>query len=108
MQEPLWTKSAGRDLDDALDYFFQYSEERAAEFLRDVREKTGLYAKQPRIGCRFPALPISVRAIHLRPFVLLYREFEDTILVLRVIHGARDIPTQFAEDSGEGSAAASD
>jgi len=45
-----------------------------------------------------PDLRPALHMIHAEAYLVLYRIVEDTVLILRVIHGARDIsPDMFSE-----------
>ncbi|MEX2287026.1 MAG: type II toxin-antitoxin system RelE/ParE family toxin [Planctomycetaceae bacterium] len=65
----------------------------AADRLLDaIDDKCRLYAAQPEMGDIRPDLGEMVRCFPVGNYVVLYRPIQDGILVLLVIHGARDIP----------------
>ncbi|MEJ0019593.1 MAG: type II toxin-antitoxin system RelE/ParE family toxin [Acetobacteraceae bacterium] len=53
----------------------------------------GLLAAHPAIGSRRPSLGPRVRIWVVAPYVVIYElsEREDTVMVLRIVHGRRDI-----------------
>jgi toxin ParE1/3/4 len=75
----------------------QDSSDAADRLLERIDEKCRLYATQPEMGIPRPELGRQVRCFPVGNYVVIYRPLEDGILVLLVIHGARDIPAIFRE-----------
>ncbi len=50
----------------------------------------------PGLGRPRPELGTALRSFPVGDYVIFYRPFENGIEIVRVLHGARDIPTQFA------------
>ncbi|HPM80454.1 MAG TPA: type II toxin-antitoxin system RelE/ParE family toxin [Candidatus Anammoximicrobium sp.] len=75
----------------------QDSPDAADRLLERIDEKCRLYATQPEMGSPRPDLGRQVRCFSVGNYVVIYRPLEDGILILLVIHGARDIPTVFRE-----------
>lgn len=73
------------------------SPEAADRLLEGIDEKCRLYATQPEMGSARPDLGRQVRCFPVGNYVVVYRPIEDGIVVLLVVHGARDIPTVFRE-----------
>ncbi len=73
------------------------SPDAADRLLERIDEKCRLYATQPEMGSPRPDLGRQVRCFPVGNYVVIYRALEDGILILLVIHGARDIPTVFRE-----------
>ena len=92
-----WTPTAERDLDDIFDYIGreQLSPTAAANVLRQINDKCSSYARQPQMGSLRPDLGSDVRCFPVAGYVVIYRPLPDGILVLIVVHGARDIPAVF-------------
>jgi len=68
----------------------------AADRLLDtIDEKCRAYAAQPEMGDLRSELGDDVRCFPAGNYVVFYRPHDDGILVLLVIHGARDIPVVF-------------
>ena len=72
----------------------------AIRFLDKIDETCKLYATQPLMGSVRTDLGDSVRCFAVDSYVVLYQPLPAGILVLLVIHGARDIPTAFRETFG--------
>ena len=92
-----WTPTAKRDLDDIFDYIGRenHSPSAAANVLRQIDEKCSSYARQSHMGSTRPDLGSDVRCFSVGSYVVIYRPVADGILVLTVVHGARDIPVVF-------------
>lgn len=63
--------------------------------LERIDDKCRLYAEQPEMGDPRPDLGQDIRCFSVGNYVVIYRPLEDGILVLLVVHGARDIPAVF-------------
>lgn len=53
------------------------------------------YAHQPKLGEGRPNLGNSIRCFSVGMYVIYYRNAEDGIEVVRVLHGARDVDRNF-------------
>lgn len=71
----------------------------AYRFLDKIDEKIKFLAQHPQAGEARPDLAANVRVFPVGNYVIFYRPADDGIEVLRVLHGARDIPRIFR--SGE-------
>lgn len=93
------TPEAERSLDEIFDHIGRqnHSPEAAARLLRRIAAKCEVYATQPLSGEVRSDLGTDVRCFPVGDYVVLYRPLEDGILLLLVIHGARDIPPVFRE-----------
>lgn len=69
----------------------------AENVLRTFDEKLGLLLGRPGIGRARPELAPDLRHFPVGNYILFYREVPDGIELVRVIHGARDIPDIFDE-----------
>ena len=98
------TQTAERSLDEIFDYVGRknHSPAAAARLLRRIAKKCGLYATQPLMGEARPDLGREVRCFPVGNFVVFYQPLEDGLLVLVVLHGARDIPKLFRELFADG------
>lgn len=67
----------------------------ADRFLDEVDEHLARLATNPMIGEARPDLGRNVRCLPVGNYVVFYRSIRNGILVLRVIHGSRDIPSVF-------------
>ena len=92
-----WTPTAERDLGAIFDYIGRekLSPTAAANVLRQINDKCSSYARQMHMGSLRPDLGSEVRCFPVAGYVVIYRPLPDGILVLTVVHGARDIPAVF-------------
>jgi len=65
----------------------------ADRWLLLLREKAVLYAAHPEAGDSCPELPGNLRRFFVWSYVVYYRPFPDGIEIVRVLHGAQDLPT---------------
>ena len=67
----------------------------ADRLLETVDEKCRLLARMPEMGRQRFDLAQNLRSLPVGDYVIFYRPVPDGIQVIRVLHGARDIPTLF-------------
>ena len=95
MPIPIWSPEADEDL---LNIWVSIAEANvdAADYLFEQIEKHGkLLAEFPGIGSPRPELGVGIRSFAVTRYLIFYRPAPDGIQVLRVLHGARDIPSFF-------------
>jgi toxin ParE1/3/4 len=97
------TQTAERSLDEIFDYVGRKNRTpaAAARLLRRIAGKCELYATQPLMGEARQDLGPEVRCFPVDNFIVFYQPLEDGILVLVVLHGARDIPRFFRDLFGD-------
>jgi toxin ParE1/3/4 len=103
MARVLRTSEARQNLRDLGRYIAQQSGDRslALRFLDRIARKCEQYARQPLMGDARPDLGPDVRCFPVGNYVVIYRPLPDGILVLLVVHGARDIPAVFRDLFGD-------
>jgi toxin ParE1/3/4 len=96
--------SADQDLDDCFGYIAVDSLESAQRFLKAAETAFDSLSQMPEMGSprevRNPAL-VGLRSWPVpgfRNYLIFYLPIEDGIEVIRVLHGARDIPRLLEED----------
>ncbi len=67
----------------------------ADRFLDTLEQRIELLSRHPRIGEARPDLAAGVRGFSVGSYVIFFRPIRDGIEVVRVLHGARDIPAIF-------------
>jgi toxin ParE1/3/4 len=95
-----FTQSAKTDLEQIGDYIAQDNPKRALSFVRELRSAALTLADTPRA---FPVVPRYERyGIRRRPFgnyLIFYRVEADQLVILHILHGARDYePLIFPDD----------
>jgi toxin ParE1/3/4 len=85
------TSEAIADLDGIWDYIARDSPAAADRMLDELTERFALLLKSPEIGEPQPKLADgSYRRVTCRSYVIYYRPLDDGIVLVRVLHGARD------------------
>jgi toxin ParE1/3/4 len=64
-------------------------------------EKGQALARFPEIGRRRPEIAANVLSTLVPPYVLFYRIDGETVQILRILHGKRDLRHIMREESGE-------
>lgn len=72
----------------------------ALRFLDRIEERCEQHARSPLLGEIRDDLGPNIRCFTVGNYVVIYRPDNDGILVLLVIHSARDIPTVFRRTFG--------
>ena len=77
-------------------------DERTADRLvTQILDKCLNHAQFPRVGGSARSSSLGLRSFSVRPWVVFYRPFQDTIVVLRILHGHRDLkPASFSTIEG--------
>lgn len=90
-----FTIQAGRDLEEIEAFISLDNPDAAARLLVSVRETCALLARQPQLGrSRFELWP-GLRGFPVGNYLIFYRPAAEGIEVIRVLHGARDLPELF-------------
>lgn len=82
---------AQEDLIDVWTYIAASNDVAADRLLDRVRAKLAALADSPGIGRPRSELASGLHSFTVRPYVLLYRQIDDGIELVRVLHGARDL-----------------
>ena len=96
------SKRARRDIDEAWRHYLTEAHPKVAEGLIDeLQSAFALLGRQPGIGSSRYAHELNIPSlrswpIKRYPYLLFYFEHEETIDLIRVLHGARDIPSTLA------------
>ena len=91
MTEPRLTEQAEADLEELWVYIAARNVDVADRMVDAVLEGSRTHVRFPNMGQNREYLRPGLRSFVVSPFVVFYRSIEDTIEVLRVLHGARDI-----------------
>ena len=86
---------ASRDLEEVKNYISQDNPDAAVRLILLIREKCALLAQQPGIGRDRSDILSRLRGFPVGNYVIFYQPANDGIAVVRVLHGARDIPELF-------------
>jgi toxin ParE1/3/4 len=99
MKEPILTDQAKDDLTDIWLTIAQRRDEPTADRMnRKILKQCHSHARFPDSGRRRDDLDPGLRSFPVHPYVVFYRPQEDTILVVRILHGRRDIERIMSEE----------
>jgi toxin ParE1/3/4 len=95
MKRLVFTPAARDDLTEIALYIAEDNPIRAESFVAELEAKARGLAEWPE---RHPArddISPGVRAVVHGRYLLLYRDLQDEVRIVRVVHGARDLPPMF-------------
>jgi len=90
-QRVMRTDQAEADLVEIFAYIAEDNPIAAEQLLRAIGAKCDLLAESPDMGRMRPEVQSTVRSFPISNYVIFYQQQDDGILVLRVLHAARDI-----------------
>lgn len=91
------TVLAENDLDEIWFHIALDNSEAADALLDTIDKQSTSLVRNPRLGRARPELLEELRSFPVGNYVLFYRPMDDGIEIVRVLHGARDLPNQFSE-----------
>ena len=89
------TAQADEDLIDLWVYIAQDNPAAADNLLDELENKFALLAGQPRLGVARSDIAPGLRHFPVGNYLILYREIDPGIKVVRVVHGARRLSHLF-------------
>ena len=94
------TPLAEQDLESIADYIATDNPRRAITFVQELRQQRQRILLNPP-GYRLrPELGDGIRSCAHGNYVIFFETNGMDVLVVRILHGARDLPAQFAADGG--------
>jgi len=101
MSAHVWFSPFAAEDVEEIGYYVACENYTAAQKLTDrLFAVFAMLAENPQMGPRRKELR-DARSFAVRPYVVLYREVQDGIEVIRVLHGARDIDAVSRTEDGE-------
>jgi len=98
MADPIYTESAEADLVSIWQWIAQFDESAADRIIEAMREKARFYVEFPGAGGPRDDLRPGLRSFVVERYVVFYRPVADSIEILRVLHGSRDIDSLMQND----------
>ena len=93
----LFTPMAESDLESLGDYIASDNPRRAITFVRELREQCQRIALNPSGYRMRPELGQGIRSCAHGNYVLFFEASDNAVSVIRILHGARDLPEAFAQ-----------
>jgi len=91
------TVLAETDLADIWFYIALDNPDAADGLIDKIEQQSGLLARNPKLGRVRPELMEDLRSFPIGNYVVFYRPEPEGIEIVRVVHGARDVPGQFPQ-----------
>lgn len=86
---------AERDLEAIGDYIAEDSPARALSFVEELRAQCAEIAESPSACRARPELGRAIRSLAHGNYVIFFTATKARVTIVRVLHGAMDIPAQF-------------
>lgn len=83
------------DLDEIWEFIARNDREMAANFISELMREFTLLARQPQLGRGREDLSANLRLFPYRRYLIFYIPIDGGIEIVRVLHGARDVETEF-------------
>ena len=90
-----FTLQAEQDLTELCTFIAQDNPQAASAMLVLVEAKCQLIAQHPEIGRRRDDLAASLRSFPAGSYVVFYRAAEGETQIIRILHGSRDVESEF-------------
>lgn len=85
------TELAKRDIQDIWLGIAVHNPDAATRIVQRIDARIRLLSEFPELGPERPEVAIGLRALVEGNYLILYRVETDTVLIVRVVHGARDL-----------------
>ena len=89
--------AARADLIEIGDFIAVDNPERAVSFITEIEAKMVAAAKRPGSFPARDALHVGLRSARHGRYLIFFMEAENEVRIVRVLHGARDLPRLFEE-----------
>ena len=97
-----WTAAAWSDLEEAADYIARDSPNYAAALVREVCEAARSLSRLAGRGRMVPEFrEPAIRQLLVGNYRLIYQVSKDTVDILALVHGARDLPALWEREDRE-------
>ncbi len=93
-----WVRLALNDLNEVAEFIAQENPESASRVLKRIWAAVQMLADHPHVGRAGRVLGTRELVIANAPFIIPYRVAENTIEILRVLHGKRRWPSHFSSE----------
>jgi len=95
------TRQAEADLLNIWLHIAEHDLSAADRFFDRVERRCGTLARRPRLGTARPEIAADARSLVEGRYLILYRIVGQIIEIVRVVHGARDLPTLFKRNQSD-------
>lgn len=95
MSQYIIAPEAIKDLDTIFDYFAERNVAAGEKLLNEFQKKCRYLVQFPQIGRSYKEIRPYLRGLPLDGYIIFYRLGQDTIEILRVVKGNRDLEILF-------------
>lgn len=92
MKRLIFTPAAADDLEAIAAYIAEDNPIRAEQFVGELEAKARQIVEWPRSFPEYPEISPGLRAARHGRYLIFFRDLEAEVRVIRVLHGARDLP----------------
>ena len=90
------SEEAARDLEEIFDYTAEeFGLDQAVSYVSSFDEQFAYLAGCPKIGRERNEIKKGLRSIPKENHILFYRIIKNTVRIVRILHGSRDLPKHF-------------
>ena len=93
------TAEAENDLLSIWQYIAEDNAQAENRLLLSIDEKCELLADNPKLGAARPDIAPDLRYFSVGSYLILYREISNSVEIVRVLHGARNLGVIFHPDN---------
>lgn len=98
MTQYIISPEAIQDLKATINYFATINIKAGEKLLDEFEKKCRYLIQFPKIGRSYPEIRPYLRGIPLDGYIIFYRLSQDTIEIMRIFKGNRDLETLFDSD----------
>jgi toxin ParE1/3/4 len=98
MKRLRYASPASRDISDILSYIARDNPAAADKLADRMEVECQRIAANPERGTHHDELPAHLFVYHVASYLIIYRREDFGVMILRVVHGARDIGSMFSEE----------
>jgi toxin ParE1/3/4 len=95
----VFSAQAEIDLEEIGDYIAADNPSRAVTFIQEIRTHCAKIAKSPLAYTARPELGEGIRCCTHGRYLIFFLPFEVEVLIVRIVHGARDLPGVFGDEA---------
>ena len=91
----VFTRAAEQDLEGIADFIATDNPRRAFSFVADIKERCAKIAERPNAAALARAFGENIRKVPFGNYIIFYTVEDESVVVLRILHGRRDLPKLF-------------
>jgi toxin ParE1/3/4 len=92
------SKAAEEDIDAIFDYGkYRFGQEQAINYLIELESLIQTISENPDIGRLRNEIKKELQSFPFQSHIIFYRNLKTHIRIIRILHGSRDLPSQFSK-----------